>query len=74
MFNSLAALSRSDVANECVDQLHLGGGEVVRRRGQHRLPQLYTYVGDIDLDGDIDGDDYFWIDSNINAAQGAGTL
>ena len=24
-------------------------------------------VGDIDLDGDIDGDDYFWIDSNIGA-------
>jgi hypothetical protein len=25
----------------------------------------YTYAGDIDLSGELNGDDYFWIDSNI---------
>jgi hypothetical protein len=25
----------------------------------------YTYMGDIDLNGEINGDDYFFIDSNI---------
>jgi hypothetical protein len=24
----------------------------------------YTWGGDADLDGDLDGDDYFWIDTN----------
>jgi hypothetical protein len=25
----------------------------------------YTYSGDIDLNGEINGDDYFFIDSNV---------
>ena len=30
---------------------------------------MYTWGGDADLDGDLDGDDYFYIDSNILANQ-----
>jgi hypothetical protein len=26
---------------------------------------MYTWGGDAELDGDLDGDDYFWIDSNV---------
>ena len=25
----------------------------------------YTYMGDIDLSGELNGDDYFWLDSNV---------
>jgi hypothetical protein len=30
---------------------------------------MYTYGGDADMDGDLDGDDYFFIDSNIPASE-----
>ncbi|HYO10231.1 MAG TPA: LamG-like jellyroll fold domain-containing protein, partial [Tepidisphaeraceae bacterium] len=37
-----------------------GGGVMVR----------FTYVGDADLNGRVDGDDYFVIDSHVNATKG----
>jgi autotransporter-associated beta strand protein len=33
---------------------------------------MYTYAGDADLNGKLDGDDYFKIDSNINVAGASG--
>ena len=30
---------------------------------------MYTYGGDADMDGDLDGDDYFWIDSNATQSE-----
>ena len=30
---------------------------------------MYTYGGDADMDGDLDGDDYFYLDSNVLASE-----
>jgi hypothetical protein len=54
---------------EAVDVLGLGAGETATWRGQlvdaDSVLIAYTWGGDADLNGELNGDDYFFIDANV---------
>ncbi|HYO09301.1 MAG TPA: hypothetical protein VER17_10045, partial [Tepidisphaeraceae bacterium] len=63
---------------EAAKVLGLSGSQTAMWRGQivdaTSLLLKYTYAGDADLNGKINGDDYFLIDSHVAAAAAAGNV
>jgi hypothetical protein len=61
---------------EAKDVLHLSGSQTALWNGltvdATSVLVKYTYAGDADLNGRLDGDDYFLIDSHVNVAPLAG--
>jgi autotransporter-associated beta strand protein len=56
------------VANSALNRSTFGGVSV----GASDVLVMYTYAGDADLNGKLNGDDYFRIDSNINVPGATG--
>jgi hypothetical protein len=56
-------------AGEAAQMLSLAANQTATWNGQSvdstTVIVKYTYVGDVDQNGEINGDDYFWIDSHV---------
>src|SRR4051812_20474166 len=60
---------------EAADALHLAAGQTATWNGRvvdaSSVLVKYTYAGDADLNGKMDGDDYFILDSHVAQAGSA---